>query len=59
VPGFVAAQAAGAILGVALVLALYPAAGPNPGGDPAPAGRETAVAGRETAAAGAAPAAGS
>ncbi len=52
VPGFVGAQAAGAILGAALVLVLYPVARPTTGGSPAPAGRETA-------AAGAAPAAGS
>ena len=45
VPGFVVAQAAGAVIGAALVLVLYPAAGPEAGGRPAPAGRETAAAG--------------
>jgi glycerol uptake facilitator-like aquaporin len=45
VPGFVAAQAAGAVVGTALVLVLYPAAGPEDGGSPAAAGRETAAAG--------------
>jgi glycerol uptake facilitator-like aquaporin len=58
VPGFVAAQAAGAILGAALVLALYPAVRPKAGGGPARAGLET-TAGRQTAAAGAVPPAGS
>jgi len=52
VPEFVAAQAAGAVLGTGLVLVLYPTARPEPDGSPAPTGRETA-------AAGAAPAAGS
>ena len=52
VPGFVAAQAVGAVVGAALVLVLYPAAGPAEGGRPA-AGR------RETAAAAAVPTAGS
>jgi glycerol uptake facilitator-like aquaporin len=50
VPGFVAAQAAGAILGAALVLALFPAGRPEAGGSPAPAGRETAAAGAAPAA---------
>jgi glycerol uptake facilitator-like aquaporin len=45
VPGFVAAQAAGAVLGAALVLVLYPAARPDVGGSPTAAGRETAAAG--------------
>jgi glycerol uptake facilitator-like aquaporin len=45
VPGFIAAQAAGAAAGGALVLVLYPAARPGAGGSPAPAGRETAAAG--------------
>jgi arsenate reductase len=45
VPGFVAAQAVGAVLGAALVLVLYPIAGPVAGGRPAPAGRETAAVG--------------
>ena len=44
VPGFVAAQA-GAVLGAALVLALYPATGPTADGRPAPAGRLTEAAG--------------
>jgi glycerol uptake facilitator-like aquaporin len=50
VPGFVAAQAAGAVVGAALVLVLYPAARPEAGGGPAPAGRETAAAGAVPAA---------
>jgi glycerol uptake facilitator-like aquaporin len=45
VPGFVAAQAAGAVLGAALVLVLYPTARTEAGGNPALAGRETAAAG--------------
>jgi glycerol uptake facilitator-like aquaporin len=45
VPGFVAAQAAGAALGAALVLVLYPAARPGTRRGAAPAGRETAAAG--------------
>jgi glycerol uptake facilitator-like aquaporin len=57
VPGFVAAQAAGAVLGAALVVVLYPAARPGPGGSPAEAG-SSARARPETAAAGAVPAAG-
>ena len=50
VPGFVAAQAAGAVVGAALVLALYPAARPEAGGGQDPAGRETAAAGAVPAA---------
>ena len=49
-PGFVAAQAAGAVVGAVLVLVLYPAARPEAGGGPAPAGRETAAAGAVPAA---------
>jgi glycerol uptake facilitator-like aquaporin len=45
VPGFVAAQAAGAVLGAALVIMLYPDAGPAAAGGPATAERETAAAG--------------
>jgi glycerol uptake facilitator-like aquaporin len=45
VPGFIAAQAAGAVLGVALVLVLYPVTRPRAGEMPAPTGRETAAAG--------------
>ena len=45
VPGFVAAQAAGAVLGAGLVLVLYPAARPEGSGRPASVGRETAAAG--------------
>jgi glycerol uptake facilitator-like aquaporin len=45
VPGFVAAQAAGAVLGTALVLGLYPATGPAAGGRPARAEHVTAAAG--------------
>jgi hypothetical protein len=44
VPGFVAAQAAGAAVGTILVLVLYPAAGPVDAGRPAAARRETAAA---------------
>ena len=50
VPGFVAAQAAGAVVGTALVLVLYPAARPEADGGPAPAGRETAAVGAVPAA---------
>ena len=50
VPGFVAAQAAGAVVGAALVLVLYPAPRPAAGGGPVTAGRETAAAGAVPAA---------
>jgi glycerol uptake facilitator-like aquaporin len=45
VPGFIGAQAAGAVLGAALVLVLYPVTRPRAGEMPVPAGRETAAAG--------------
>jgi glycerol uptake facilitator-like aquaporin len=44
VPGFVAAQAAGGVIGAALVLALYPAARPGNGGRPVPAARDAVAA---------------
>jgi arsenate reductase len=50
VPGFIAAQAVGAIVGAALVLLLYPAGRPGAGGRPAPARRDTAAAGAAPAA---------
>jgi glycerol uptake facilitator-like aquaporin len=45
VPGFVVAQAAGAVVGVVLVLVFYPAAGPRAETEPMTAGRHTAAAG--------------
>jgi arsenate reductase len=44
VPGFVVAQAAGGVVGAALVLVLYPAGRPGSDGRPVPAARETVAA---------------
>lgn len=52
VPGFVAAQAAGAIVGVVLVLVFYPAVRPAARTEPVTAERETATAGAVPPAAG-------
>ncbi|MGH3211984.1 MAG: aquaporin [Trebonia sp.] len=45
VPGFIVAQAAGGVLGVVLVLVLFPAARPDTDDAPARAGAETVAAG--------------